>query len=197
MASKLAKNPMHAFSIFGKYIITVAFGTLFVHCVITILTIYIFQKPTDAGFLDDYISHLFSYRMLPTIVTYSIFLSIAFYFYNKTKKIMHFLNQQEIKKEKTRAILKTSQNTTGTIIDHISVYNSEIMEWLIQKEQKGEIPPEKIVDANRKISMALITLSKKSFLYPYVNSDTFNYDDLISSLEKNILDDLNINKSKN
>ena len=196
MISKIEKNSMHAFSIFGKHIVIVAIGTFLIHCVITIFNIYFIMEPTDAGFINDYFSHFFSYSMIPTLVTYSIFLSVVYYFYHKTKKIMRTLNIYELKKEITRAVLKTSQNTTGTIIDYISVYNAEIMEWIQQKEDNGETPPLKIVKANRKIGMALITLSKKSFLYPYMNTDNLNYDDLIINLENNLRDDIKKNENK-
>ena len=185
---KITQNKStHIFSQFCKIITLVTTVTFIVYGFSQYIGLSILKKNLFLN-LDEKLAHqLFSSQMIPTMIVYAALITTIFILYNKAKKIISIIHENEIRIEREKAVVQTSQRITGMMSEYISVYNADIKEWIEERKERGQQPPSKIVNANMKISMALNALTEASFLLPYAEINSVEIDDYTRHIENKLV----------
>jgi len=186
MKNQYPRRVIHVFSQFGKDVALVTTGTFVIHTFVKILSVAILENKNLLDFNSNFFLHLFSYQMIPNLIVYGTLISILYYLFQKSKKMMMVLNENEIRNEREQAVMQTSQQITAMMVDYISGHNADIREWVEKKKDKGQQVPAVIEQANQNIGMALNTMSEVSFVLPYLNPDHSDVDDYTEYIENNL-----------
>jgi hypothetical protein len=178
-----SRKPVQIFSEFGKDIALVVMGTLASYFFVQIITFFIMKNKIELLFDYSLFIRLFSFEMIPTLVSYGVLIAAMYYLYLKTKRVMTRLHEHELQRERDRTIVQTTQRLTGMMVHYIASYNTELRDWIRKKADKGEQPPAPIVKASDNIARALFTLSELSFVIPYGRINVNTIDDYARYLE--------------
>ncbi|HPQ52692.1 MAG TPA: hypothetical protein PK253_05535 [Spirochaetota bacterium] len=187
---KTARRSIQIFTDFGKDMALVAGGTLLSFGIVQFLTLLVIKTKTKLLFDYTIFIQFFSMQMVPTIIAYGVLITTIYYLYQKAKSSIMKLNDQEIQREREKAIVQTSQKLTSMMVEYISSYNNEIKSWIQHRNEKGQQPPVKIVNASDKIGKALKVLSELSFLMPYGSRGHYSIEDYSAFLEQNLRKEL-------
>jgi len=186
MGKQHKRGIIHVFTQFGKNVALVTSGTFIIHIFVKIISIAVLEKKSLVNFDTDFFLHLFSYQMIPSLIVYGILVSVLYYIFQKSKKMMVELSEIEIIEERHQAVMQTSQQITAMMVDYISEHNANIYEWIEKKKSKGQQVPNVIEESNENISKALNTMSRVSFVLPYLNSDHNEVKDYTEYLNNNL-----------
>jgi predicted amino acid dehydrogenase len=126
--------------------------------------------------------------MMPMMGAYGI-LSLGIYLlWEKTKKAVLLVREKEFQRENVEAVLKSMQHLTGIMAEHIASHNSEIMSWVELRKKQGRLVSQKVESSNKKIAIALQSLSEMSFVYPYTENRPRNLYDFEKELQNKLSD---------
>lgn len=154
------------FTEFFKDFIVISSSSIMVYIVARFVGLAIINRQTANISFSDLFLKLFSTSMFPVLFSYAVIIFIAYSLYKKTKKAMIILHEQELKKEKEKAIIQTSQKLSALMIQYISGYNSEIQKWLMLKKEQGSMP-QVVAEASSNINQTLQNFSRLAFIAPY------------------------------
>jgi len=181
-----SRKSVQIFSEFGKDIALVVGGTLASYLMVQIVTLLIMKNRIELLLDYQLFIRLFSFQMIPTLVSYGVLIAAMYYLYRKTKRVMTRLHENELQRERDRAVVQTSQKLTGVMVQYISRYNAELREWVRKKIDKGEQPPAPVVRASDYIAKTLYALSELSFVVPYGAIDSHTVDEYARYLERRL-----------
>lgn len=183
---KTALRSINIFTQFGKDMALVAGGALLSYGVVQFLTLLVIKTKTKLMFDYTLFIQFFSMQMVPTIIAYGVLIATIYFLYQKAKSSILKLNDQEIQREREKAIIQTSQKITSMMAEYISAYNNEIKNWIRYRKGKGQQPPVTIVEASDKIGKALHVLSELSYIMPYDIRNNYTIEDYTAYLEQNL-----------
>jgi hypothetical protein len=159
---------VQTFTQFGKNILFVSFGTFIIHLVVKAMSLAIMSRDFFAVMNIKFFIELFSLQMIPNIISYGFLIAAVYYLFQKTRDNIEKIHENELQIEREQAVRNTMQKVTGIMAEFISSHNSEITRWIDDRRRSGQQPSERVVEANRKIGIALETLSNVSFVLPYM-----------------------------
>ena len=182
------KRVVTAFMFLGKAILVFFAGAVVFHMVVMIIDYFLMVKPFYMDLRDDFASNLFSKPMMPMMGAYGI-LSLGIYIlWEKTKNAVLLAREKEFQRENVEAVLKSMQHLTGIMAEHIASHNSEIMSWVEFRKKQGRPVSQKVESSNKKIAIALQSLSEMSFVYPYTENRPRNLYDFEKELQNKLSD---------
>lgn len=170
---------------FGKGFSIIIGGMILIHFLITTTKYYFFSN-AKIGLPLFLLKNLFSINMIPIFFSYLLLIFAAHKGWKKIKNTMLEVNSAEIQTEKEEAILKTTQEISGLMAEHITNYNNEIKEWIESKKSKGQQVPVKIESASDKISATLEKLSETGFIFPYTENNKISVENYLDYLQKSL-----------
>jgi hypothetical protein len=179
---------IQAFTLFGKNILIIALGTFFVTLFVKAVSLAILTRDVMNLMSIKMLMQLFSLQMLPNLIAFGFLIAAVYYLYQKTRKNMLHIHENEIELEREQVVLTMLQRITGLMAEYISAYNGEITQWIENRKKNGSQPPERIVTANRNISIALETLTKVSFVMPYMKGEKNSLDSYTDYLEEKLIE---------
>ena len=182
------KGSVEVFIFLGKAILVFFAGAVVFHMVVMIIDYFLMVKPFYMDLRDDFASSLFSEPMMPMMGAYGI-LSLGIYIlWEKTKNAVLLAREKEFQRENVEAVLKSMQHLTGLMAEHIASHNSEIMSWVEFRKKQGRPVSQKVESSNKKIAIALQSLSEISFIYPYTKKRPRNLFDFEKELKNKLSD---------
>ena len=101
---------------------------------------------------------------------------------------MLLVREKEFQRKNVETVLKSMQRLTGIMAEHIASHNSEIMSWVEFKKKQGRPVSQKVESSNRKIAIALQSLSEMTFVYPYTKNHPRNLYDFEKILQNKLSD---------
>jgi hypothetical protein len=158
---------------FGKAIATILAGSILVQTAVMVIDFYLAGAPLRLS-------------LETAMGAYGLFSLLVYILWNKSKKAMLLACEKEIQCEKDRALIESLQRITGLLAEHISVHNAQILEWLEFKKQKGQQVSERVEQASQNISLALNSLSKIAFVYPFGDDPPEYLNQLEEALKDNL-----------
>ncbi len=157
------------FTRFFKDVLIIGTGSLLLFGIVQFFSLSILKNKGYIDFDSSFFIQLLSLQMIPSLIAYILLVSFIFYLYRRTKKILSVLRENEIMIEREQAVIQTLQKVTGIMGEFISTQNSNIKDWIEKKYAKGEQVPLKVEESSMNIGRAMDTLSKMSFLTPYLD----------------------------
>lgn len=182
------KGVVKAFMLLGKVILVFAGGSIVFHMIVMLIDYYLMIKPLNLNLHENFTSTMFSVPMIPMLGAYGFLSLIVYYLWEKNKKAVLFAREKEIQSENTEAVLKSLQRLTGIMAEHIASQNSEIMCWVEFRKKQGLPVSQKVESSNKKIAIALQSLSEISFVYPYTENRPRNVSELEKVLQNKLSD---------
>ncbi len=88
--------------------------------------------------------------------------------------------------EKTELVLKSMQQLTGILAQHIATHNAQILNWMESKKLLGQQVSEKVENPTRKIAATLHSLSEISFIFPYTENRPKNIEGIEKALRRKL-----------
>ncbi len=189
------RNVGNIFTDFGFYLLLALVIDFMLHFTVQALTLVFLREKAELVFSARFFEQLFSLQALPNLITYLLLLLVVLWLFRRTRSIIEGLNREQLKRERDRAVLETSQRLTGTVIESLARNNNDIQYWIASKRMKGERVPRKVEEPSRRISHTLALLSEVSFLRPYNGADS-DLDSFTSHIEEK-LQDIERNSSNN
>ncbi len=189
------RNVGNIFTDFGFYLLLALVIDFMLHFTVQALTLVFLREKAELVFSARFFEQLFSLQALPNLITYLLLLLVVLWLFRRTRSIIEGLNREQLKRERDRAVLETSQRLTGTVIESLARNNNDIQSWIASKRMKGERVPRKVEVPSRRISHTLALLSEVSFLRPYNGADS-DLDSFTSHIEEK-LQDIERNSSNN
>jgi hypothetical protein len=182
------KGSVEVFMFLGKAILVFFAGAVVFHMVVMVIDYFLMVKPFYMDLRDNFASSLFSEPMMPMMGAYGI-LSLGIYLlWEKTKKAVLLVREKEFQRENVEAVLKSMQHLTGIMAEHIASHNSEIMSWVEFRKKQGRPVSQKVESSNKKIAIAIQSLSEMSFVYPYAENRPRNLSDIEKELQNKLSD---------
>jgi hypothetical protein len=182
------KGSVEVFMFLGKAILVFFAGAVVFHMVVMIIDYFLMVKPFYMDLRDNFASSLFSEPMMPMMGAYGI-LSLGIYLlWEKTKKAVLLVREKEFQRKNAETVLKSMQRLTGLMAEHIASHNSEIMSWVEFRKKQGRPVSQKVESPNKKIAIALQSLSEMSFVYPYTENRPRNLYDIEKELQNKLSD---------
>jgi hypothetical protein len=126
-------------------------------------------------------SHVFILNIIKRLLIFLIFAIIVY----TLKKNQELSAKNKLIIQKSQAIIKTSQRTTGVIVESITKHNSELLSWINKQKENGQHVPEIIETTCRDIGFSLHALSEASFCET-VESKELDIEDFIRLLQKKL-----------
>ena len=177
------KAGVEAYIFIGKVIIVFLSGGLVFHMIVMIIDYFMMIKPFYLNMRENFAGSIFSEPMMPMVGAYGL-LSLGIYLlWVKTKKVAIVVREKEFQKENAEAVLKSMQRLTGLMVENIAAQNSEIMSWVEFRKKQGQPVSQKVETSNKKIAIALHSLSELSFVYPYTKDQPRNILDFEKELQ--------------
>jgi hypothetical protein len=164
----------------GKAIFLFLIGAIGIHTIIMLINHFLISVPFSLNLHTNFVKNIFSLPMFPMMATYGLLLLVLYFFWIKQKEALLLAHQKEIETEKTELVLKSMQQLTGILAQHIATHNSQIIDWIESKKLQGKQVSEKVENPTRKIAGTLHSLSEISFVFPYTENRPIN----IEAIEK-------------
>jgi hypothetical protein len=171
----------------GKLVISFIAGGILVHLLIMFLDYYMMSWPLYLDLHSNFVGSIFSAPMIPMIATYGLFSVATYFLWGKMKKAVLLAREKEIQSEKVGSVLKSMQNMTGMLAEHIATQNSQILNWIELQKAQGRTVSEKLQQPSEKIAETLQSLSEVSFVFPYTENRPKNIGDIESQLKGKLL----------
>ena len=182
------KGSVEVFMFLGKAILVFFAGAVVFHMIVMLIDYFLMIKPLNLNLHENFPGIMFSVPMIPMLVAYG-FLSLVIYcLWEKTKKAVLLVREKEFQRENVEAVLKSMQRLTGIMAEHIASHNSEIMSWVEFRKKQGRAVSQKVESSNKKIAIALQSLSEMSFVYPYAENRPRNLSDIEKELQNKLSD---------
>jgi hypothetical protein len=152
---------------FGRTIILIASAGIGVHMIVLLLDYYIVRKPLYLNLEKDFVGTAFSFPMIPIIGAYILLTIITYYMWYKMKNAIIRARDIEIRTEKEKIVVESTQRIAGLLANYITRHNTEIIKWIQMRRLNRKDVPLIIDQASKNISIALETLSEIAFVAPY------------------------------
>jgi glutathione S-transferase len=174
------------FSRFVKDILVVLTGTIVSFGFVHVITLQVIRHYQGILATERFYHAYFAFQMIPAAVAFAFLVSIIYYLYRKTRKMMLTLGEQELRARQEEAMVMTLQRITALMASSVARHNTEIMEWAASRREKGQEPPRKVTEASHRIARALQALSQLSFIMPYRAEESAGLADYAELLEKRL-----------
>jgi hypothetical protein len=173
----------------GKAVIFFFAGGALIHTITMFIDHYLINESFHLNWQGNFISSVFSVPMTPMMVIYGMSTLSMYILWDRRTKAVLLANSIKVQREKTEAVLKSMQRLTGILAEHIAVRNTEIMNWIETRKEKGQQVSQKVEKPVWEIANALQSLSAVSFVIPYTDDQPkdVNY---IEKLLKSKLDEI-------
>jgi hypothetical protein len=180
------KAGVEVYIFIGKAILVFLSGGIVFHMIVMIIDYYLMIQPFYLNMRENFAGSIFSEPMMPMVGAYGL-LSLGIYLlWVKTKKAVLVVREKEFQKENAEAVLKSMQRLTGIMAEHIASQNSEIMSWVEFRKKQGRPVSQIVESSNKKIAIALQSLSEISFIYPYTENRPQNVYDFEKELQNKL-----------
>lgn len=183
MADNQEQSIIQKFSDFFKKSIFVITGIITLYLGWYIVKLFFFHNNRTTFLGEGLINSPHFSHMISILVIYFLILFIVFLLYRKTKTIMLKEYNKNLDVVRERAVLQTTQKLSALMIQYISSYNAEIQQWLMHKQEQGQMP-DVVAQASKNISTTLLNFSRLAFIMPYLDKN-FNSDEYLQSDYKN------------
>lgn len=168
---------------FGKVIFVFAAGSIIFHMIVMLVDYFLMIQPLKLNLYENFPLSIISVPMIPMWIAYGILSLGVYYLWGKSKTAVLYAREKEIQSENAKAGLKSLQRLTGIMVEHIASQNSEIMSWVEFRKKQGRPVSQKVETSNKKIAIALHSLSELSFVYPYTKDQPRNILDFEKELQ--------------
>ncbi len=165
---------------FAKPAAIFTMGGIIMHLLVMLIDYFLMIKPHYLNLHADFVGGIFASPMFPMMGAYGLLSVVIYFLWTKKQKAMLLAREKEIQAEKVETVLKSMQRITVLLAEHLTVHNSQIMNWVEFKRKQGSPVSEKVEKPCRKIAHTLQCLSEISFLLPY----TENRPEHLSDIEK-------------
>jgi hypothetical protein len=170
----------------GKVIFVFAAGSIVFHMIVMLVDYFLNIQPLKLNLHENFPGSMISIPMIPMWIAYGLLSLVVYYLWGKSKTAVLYAREKEIQSENAKAGLKSLQRLTGLMVEHIASQNSEIMNWVEIRRKKGQPVSQKVETSNKKIAIALQSLSEISFVYPYTNDRPQNILDFENELQNRL-----------
>lgn len=168
-------------------------GSIGAHLIVMFLDYYLLTQPVYLNLRENFVGSIFSGAMLPMMGAYGLFSIFIYSMWGRVKKARRLARAEEIKSQKTEAVLRSMQRITGILGEHIATHNAEIMDWVESRKMNGNPVSEKIEKPCSNIANALHSLSEISFILPYSKDQSLD----VAEIEKILQDKLSHRSHEN
>ena len=124
--------------------------------------------------------------MFPMMGAYGFLSAVIYFLWIKKQKAMLIAREKEIQAEKVEAVFQSMQRLIALLAEHLTVHNSQIMNWVEFKRKQGQSPSEKVEKPCQEIARTLQSLSEISFVLPYTENRPEHVDDIEKILQGKI-----------
>ena len=174
------------FSRFVKDILVVLTGTIVSFGFVHVVTLQVIRHYQGILSTERFYQAYFVFQMIPVAAAFALLVSIIYFLYRKTRRMMLALGEQELHAQREEAMVMTFQRITALMASSVARHNAEIMAWAAARREKGQEPPRKVTEASHKIARALQALSQLSFIMPYRTEEGAGLDEYAELLEKRL-----------
>ncbi len=182
MYYKLNKISIISKTVIKFFLIFIAGGIL-IHSIVMMIHYLTFDIHYDP-YAELYKgNNIFSYKMIPMMAAYGILVSAIYYLWISLKIRMTENHKNELIYKCDLERLSTMQAITPTLIEKISKYNNEILDWVEVRNRNGGAS-RRVEDASRNIAQTLQSLSRLSYVDQYGEGACKNIEDIKRYLEK-------------
>jgi hypothetical protein len=164
-----------------KTICAFLFGGLLFHFIVMMINFYTYQKPVNTNTGFGIFNSIFALNMSSMMIAYGFLVSAIFYLIIILKLKMKENHKKELIYKCEHERISTMQLVTAEMIERISKYNNEILEWVEVRNRNGGAS-QRVEEASRQIAQSLHSLSHLSYVAQYGENASKD----INDLEKNL-----------
>ncbi len=164
-------------SSFAKSIFAFVVGGLFFHFIVMVINFYTSQAPNTIGAEAGVMKSIFTTNMAAMMVAYGLLFSVIFFLLITLKLKMKENHEKEMIYKCEHERINTMQLVTAEMIEKISKYNNEILEWVEVRNRNGGAS-QRVEEASRQIAQSLHSLSHMSYVAQYGENASKNINDL-------------------
>jgi hypothetical protein len=141
------------------------------HFLVMLLEAYLVKSPFMLNFDNDFLGTAFSTPMIPVICAYGIFAVLTYYLWSKMKRALLEAQEIELRAQKEKIVLESTQRLVGVLASHITLHNAEILRWVEYRKSQNKQIPESVERSSRNIASVLETLTEAAFIAPYTKNE--------------------------
>ena len=119
---------------------------------------------------SDFFGSVLALAMLPMVVTYGACLLGVYLFWQKAKSALALVCKKDAQRREAEHVVQEMQRLTGTLAEHLSAHNAEILLWVERRRRKTGSVPAGLKQSSHKIAEVMKVLSEISFVMPYVDN---------------------------
>lgn len=138
-----------------------------VHFAVMFLESWVIKAPLLLNFEKDFVGTAFSAAMIPVLCAYALFAIVAYYLWIRMKRVLLEAQALELRAEKEKVVMESTQRLVGVLASHITLHNAEIIKWVEHRKSLNKQIPEIVEQSSRNIAAVLETLTEAAFIAPY------------------------------
>lgn len=151
----------------GVVVCVMAAAVMGVHFIVMCLESWVIEAPLLLNFEKDFVGTAFSAAMIPVLCAYAVFAVVAYYLWSRMKTALLEAQALELRAEKEKIVLESTQRLVGVLASHITLHNSEILKWVEYRRSLNKHIPEAVETASRSIASVVETMTEMAFIAPY------------------------------
>lgn len=151
----------------GVIVCIMSAAVMGVHFIVMFLESWVIKAPLFLNFEKDFVGTAFSAAMIPVLCAYAVFAVVSYALWVKMKKALLEAQALELRAEKEKVVLESTQRLVGVLASHITMHNSEILKWVEYRRSVGKHIPDEVEHASRSISSVVETMTEAAFIAPY------------------------------
>ena len=173
----------------GVVVFIMASSVMGVHFLVMFLESWVIKGPLFLNLEKDFVGTALSAAMIPMICAYAVFAVVAYVLWIKMKKALLEAQAVELRAEKEKVELESTQRLVGVLASHITLYNSEILKWVEYRRSVNKHVPDAVEHASRSMASVVEAMTEAAFLAPYSktgNTMTKTIEEIDSQLRRRI-----------